>query len=158
MSFRFACGTASRIVDYGPHRYRVGVFLQANFGSRAELVIAGVPVGRDLLEDNPMEADRRQVPAGAGLGANIAHLLPFAPVGATVILGMVAYFSGATQAPITSFVIVMEMTGNNTMLLPLMTASFLAYSTSRLICPNSVYHALSENFLKKRSAGTVTGG
>lgn len=89
--------------------------------------------------------------AGAGLGANIAHLLPFAPVGATVILGMVAYFSGATQAPITSFVIVMEMTGNNTMLLPLMTASFLAYSTSRLICPNSVYHALSENFLKRRA-------
>jgi len=36
-------------------------------------------------------------------------------------------------------------------LLPLMTASFLAYSTSRLICPNSVYHALSENFLKRRA-------
>jgi chloride channel protein, CIC family len=88
--------------------------------------------------------------AGAGLGANIAHVLTSAPAGATIILGMVAYFSGATQAPITAFVIVMEMTGNNTMLLPLMTASFIANSTSRLICPGSVYHMLAENFLSKR--------
>ena len=88
--------------------------------------------------------------AGAGLGANIAHLLTATPAGATIILGMVAYFSGATQAPITAFVIVMEMTGNHAMLLPLMTASFIANSTSRLICPGSVYHVLAQNFLGQR--------
>ncbi len=106
--------------------------------------ISGIPGG--LLSPS--------LSAGAGLGANIAHVLTSAPAGATIILGMVAYFSGATQAPITAFVIVMEMTGNNTMLLPLMTASFIANSTSRLICPGSVYHTLAETFLRKRSPHT----
>jgi len=96
--------------------------------------------------------------AGAGMGANIAQFFDSVPVGATIILGMVAYFSGATQAPITSFVIVMEMTGNNTMLLPLMTASFVANSVSRLICPGSIYHTLAQNFLSRRGAGTQSGG
>ena len=45
---------------------------------------------------------------GAGLGANMASLLPGAPVEMLVILGMVAYFSGVVQAPITAFVIVAE--------------------------------------------------
>ena len=35
-------GTASRIVDYGHRSYTVGVFLQANFGSREELTLAGL--------------------------------------------------------------------------------------------------------------------
>ena len=46
----------------------------------APSLIAGVPVGRDLLEDNPMEAERRQVPPGAGSAiavvATDAPLLP----------------------------------------------------------------------------------
>lgn len=31
---------------------------------------------------------------GAGLGANISHLLPGVPAGAVIILGMVGYFTG----------------------------------------------------------------
>ena len=57
---------------------------------------------------------------GAGLGRAIAHLLPAAPTGAVVLLGMVAYFSGVVQAPITAAVIVMEMTDNQHMMIPLM--------------------------------------
>jgi H+/Cl- antiporter ClcA len=49
---------------------------------------------------------------GAGFGSNLAALLPGVQSGAVVILGMVAYFSGVVQAPITAFVIVMEMTDN----------------------------------------------
>jgi H+/Cl- antiporter ClcA len=84
---------------------------------------------------------------GAGLGRTIAHLLPAAPAGAVVLLGMVAYFSGVVQAPITAAVIVMEMTDNQDMTVPLMAASFLAYGVSRIVCPHALYGALAERFL-----------
>jgi H+/Cl- antiporter ClcA len=88
---------------------------------------------------------------GAGLGANVAVLLPGAPVGAVILLGMVAYFAGVVQAPITAFVIVLEMTESNAMAMPLMLAALIAYGTARLIGAPPIYHALSENFLPKHS-------
>lgn len=91
---------------------------------------------------------------GAGLGADIAHLFPHAPIGPIVLLGMVAYFTGVVQAPITSFVIVSEMTANHRMLVPLMAAALIANAVSKLVCREGVYHALSKNFL--RGAGPVS--
>lgn len=84
---------------------------------------------------------------GAGFGSNMAAFLPFAPAGAVVILGMVAYFAGVVQAPITAFVIVMEMTDNHAMLLPLMAASLIASAASRLVCSKPLYKAMAEKFL-----------
>ncbi|MDE2088985.1 MAG: chloride channel protein [Gammaproteobacteria bacterium] len=84
--------------------------------------------------------------AGAGLGAHIAYWFPGAPVSAIVILGMVGYFTGVVQTPITAFVIVMEMTDNHGLLLPLMATAFIAYLTSRLIHPTPIYQALAEGF------------
>lgn len=54
-SFKGGTGTSSRVVTYGSAEYTVGVLVQANFGSRAELRIAGVPLGKLLAEDNPIE-------------------------------------------------------------------------------------------------------
>jgi H+/Cl- antiporter ClcA len=85
---------------------------------------------------------------GAGLGRTIAHLLPSAPPGAVVLLGMVAYFSGVVQAPITAAVIVMEMTDNQAMTIPLMATSFLAFGVSRLVCRRAIYGALARRFLR----------
>jgi H+/Cl- antiporter ClcA len=85
---------------------------------------------------------------GAGLGRSIAHLLPSTPPGAIVLLGMVAYFSGVVQAPITAAVIVMEMTDNQDMTIPLMTTSFLAFGVSRLVCRRALYGALARRFLR----------
>jgi H+/Cl- antiporter ClcA len=86
--------------------------------------------------------------AGAGFGANIAHIFTSVPAGAAIILGMVAYFAGVTQAPITAFVIVMEMTDNHEMILPLMAASLIANACSRLVCPTPLYHTLAQNFIR----------
>jgi H+/Cl- antiporter ClcA len=88
--------------------------------------------------------------AGAGFGANIAHFFTSVPAGATIVLGMVAYFAGVTQAPITAFVIVMEMTDNHEMLLPLMAAAFIAKTCSRLVCPTPLFHTMANNFMRKR--------
>jgi len=79
-AFKGGSGTASRIVDYGHRAYTVGVLLQANFGSRRELTIAGVPLGHALADDNPMESYFSGGPTGAGscigIVATDAPLLP----------------------------------------------------------------------------------
>lgn len=85
---------------------------------------------------------------GAGLGANLAPYFPAAPLSAIVLLGMVGYFSGVVQAPITSFVIVSEMTSDHHMLLPLMATALIASAASRAVCREGVYHALAKIYLK----------
>jgi D-aminopeptidase len=79
-SFKGGCGTASRQVSYGPDSYTVGAFVQANFGARAELTVAGVPVGRRLAEDNHQESSDWLAPPGSGsviaVVATDAPLLP----------------------------------------------------------------------------------
>jgi H+/Cl- antiporter ClcA len=72
-----------------------------------------------------------------------------------VLLGMTGYFAGVVQAPITTFVIVTEMTDNHQLMVPLMATALLAAGTSRLICPRPVYKALSEGFLT-RAKGSET--
>ncbi|HEX6634153.1 MAG TPA: chloride channel protein [Usitatibacter sp.] len=89
---------------------------------------------------------------GAGLGQDIAAFLAPAPVGAVAVVGMVAYFSGVVQAPLTAFVIVIEMTRDSEMALPLMAASIIASGFSRLVCPQPVYKALSKAFRPSRAA------
>ncbi|MFF9072029.1 P1 family peptidase [Streptomyces sp. NPDC014735] len=84
--FKGGSGTASRVVRYGADRYTVGAFVQANFGARRELVVAGVPVGRELpgpvtvSEPVPGTGGERPVPPGAGsvivVVATDAPLLP----------------------------------------------------------------------------------
>ena len=99
--------------------------------------------------------------AGAGLGANIAHFFTSVPEGAAIILGMVAYFAGVTQAPITAFVIVMEMMDSHDMILPLMAASFIAKICSRVVCPTPLFHTMAQNFINRpvtlpKAAGNKT--
>jgi len=86
---------------------------------------------------------------GAGLGADLAHFMPSLPFSAIVMLGMVGYFTGVVQTPITAFVIVMEMTGSSSMLIPLMATALIAKSVSHLVCPTPIYQALAEAYLYK---------
>jgi D-aminopeptidase len=44
--FKCGTGTSSRVVDIAGQRYTLGVLVQANYGVRSELRIAGVPVGK----------------------------------------------------------------------------------------------------------------
>ncbi|MDR3533593.1 MAG: chloride channel protein [Rhodopila sp.] len=85
---------------------------------------------------------------GAGLGSILAPLVHGAPAGAMILLGMTAYFSGVVQAPITSTVIVMEMTANQRLMIPLMATAFLSFAVSRLICRRPLYGALARRFLQ----------
>ncbi len=79
-AFKGGSGTSSRQVGFGDDRYTVAVFVQANFGSRRELTIAGRPVGRTLDVENPQEDTDWFAPPGSGsvigIVATDAPLLP----------------------------------------------------------------------------------
>jgi L-aminopeptidase/D-esterase-like protein len=64
--YKGGSGSASRLVPLGGQTYTVGAFVQANFGRRRQLTIAGHPVGQHLLDDNPLEEADWFLPAGAG--------------------------------------------------------------------------------------------
>lgn len=94
---------------------------------------------------------------GAGFGVNAAEIMPYAPAGAVILLTMVGYFAGVVQAPITAFVIVMEMTENHAMVLPLMASALLASGASRLVCRQPLYKALAMGFLRNVAQREPTG-
>jgi H+/Cl- antiporter ClcA len=86
---------------------------------------------------------------GAGLGQNIAHFLPGVPAAAVVLLGMSAYLSGVTGAPLTSAVIAMELTDNQSMIIPVMAACLLARAASSLLSPTPVYKDFAERLVQE---------
>ena len=53
--FKGGIGTASRKFDIENSSYTVGVLVQANYGARSGLTIAGVPVGREIIDLMPKE-------------------------------------------------------------------------------------------------------
>jgi len=71
--FKGGNGSASRVVETRAGRFTLGTFVQANFGLRRELVVAGVPVGRMLTG-----GEVRSRPAGSivAVAATDAPLLP----------------------------------------------------------------------------------
>ena len=66
--------------------------------------------------------------------------------GLGAVLGMAGYFSGVVQAPMTAFVIILEMTGNDDNVIPLMLAAMLGYAASRLVAPEALYHGLAKEY------------
>jgi D-aminopeptidase len=51
--FKGGIGTASRVIEKKSGGYTVGVLVQANYGVRSQLMIAGVPVGKELADTLP---------------------------------------------------------------------------------------------------------
>jgi D-aminopeptidase len=56
MGFKGGVGTSSRLVKIGDATYTLGVQVQANFGRRDQLLIAGVPVGKEIQDGVPRRA------------------------------------------------------------------------------------------------------
>jgi CIC family chloride channel protein len=78
---------------------------------------------------------------GSGFG-QIAHAaLPSltAPAGAYALVGMGAVFAGAARAPITAVIILFELTGEYSIILPLMLAIVLATGISGRLSPGTIY-------------------
>ncbi|WP_274572173.1 chloride channel protein [Neisseria leonii] len=93
---------------------------------------------------------------GAMIGQHIADLSGLG-VGANVVvlLCMTAFLSAATQSPLTSSVVVMEMTGSQSLLFWLLIGSLIAAQVSRRFSPKPFYHAVGQRFKQRIEAETA---
>ncbi|WP_256461592.1 chloride channel protein [Bradyrhizobium barranii] len=67
---------------------------------------------------------------------------------AFALVGMAALFTGVVRAPVTGIVLVAEMTGNVTMLLPMLGACFMAMLLPMLLGNAPIYDSLREHTLR----------
>ena len=56
--FKAGTGTASRVVGKSNGGFCVGVLVQANLGRREQLMVSGVPVGKEITELQPVSSQR----------------------------------------------------------------------------------------------------
>lgn len=70
---------------------------------------------------------------GGALGSDIAQLTAYANAPTLIALGMAGFLAAVTQAPLTSFIIVMEMVDGHGLVLSLMATALVASGVSRLI-------------------------
>ncbi len=85
---------------------------------------------------------------GAGIGSDIAWLTSNVDRSALIALGMAGFLAAVTQAPLTTFIIVMEMIDGHGMVLSLMACALIASLVSKLISP-PLYAALAQLQLKR---------
>ena len=78
---------------------------------------------------------------GTAFGMVVHSALPTltAPAGAYGLVGMGAVFAGAARAPITAVIIIFELTGDYTIILPLMASIVLATGVSKGLSRDTIY-------------------
>jgi H+/Cl- antiporter ClcA len=81
---------------------------------------------------------------GAGLAQWVHLIFSSAPMAAVIALCMTGYLAAVTQSPLTSFVIVMEMTNGTGMVIPMMATALIASRISAFFTP-PLYEALAES-------------
>jgi H+/Cl- antiporter ClcA len=80
---------------------------------------------------------------GAALGNDIAMVTSYPHAATLIALGMAGFLAAATQAPLTAFIIVMEMVDGHAMVLSLMACSLIASGISRVLS-RPLYPALAQ--------------
>ncbi len=88
---------------------------------------------------------------GLALGQIAHNLAPdIIPIPAVLaVVGMAAYFTAIVRAPLTGIMLIVEMTGNYSQMLPLLVACFCAYAVAELLKDLPIYEALLERDLKR---------
>lgn len=91
--------------------------------------------------------------SGQMFGRLCLHVAPevFPYPGAFALVGMTALFSGVTRAPLTGIVLVTEMSGDTTMLLPILCACFAAMLPPSLCCATPLYESLRQITLEREA-------
>ena len=152
----FICGLVLSLIGFlsGGSTYGTG-YEEAKQLMAGQEAIAGFSIYKLLatvasyLSGIPGGIFAPSLSVGAGMGADMAGLFTDIPIAGIILLGMVGYFTGVVQTPITAFIIVMEMNDTPSMILPLMATALLAKGVSHLVCPQPIYQALAEAYLHK---------
>lgn len=90
---------------------------------------------------------------GAGLSGVVELICPGPAVGALALLCMAAYLGGLTQAPITSFVVVLEMSSNQQLMIPLIAAATLGHVAARMSGAEPVFYGLARRLRSSADGG-----
>ncbi|MEO5668018.1 MAG: chloride channel protein [Bdellovibrionota bacterium] len=85
--------------------------------------------------------------AGGSLGGYFGNLVDPVHNNLYILLGMIAFMSGMTHLPFTSFILVLEMTDRHSAIFPMMMAAILAQASSRLINSHNLYERMKPSFL-----------
>ena len=96
---------------------------------------------------------------GALLGAAFGYVaapMVGAPIGLFAVVGMAALFSGVVRAPLTGVVLIAEMTGSYSLMLPLLAACFVAYALAERLRDVPIYDALLSRDLRRQTPDAVT--
>jgi len=88
---------------------------------------------------------------GAGVGNAVAAIAPPDLTPALIAMGMAGFLAAVTQAPLTAFIIVMEMVDGHSMVLSLMASAMLASLVSRMIS-RPLYETLAQHLVAKTGA------
>ncbi|MGI4859244.1 MAG: chloride channel protein, partial [Janthinobacterium lividum] len=94
---------------------------------------------------------------GAGFGNLLHEIFGSLSIPMLIALGMVGYLAAVTQAPITAFVIVMEMINGHALVISLMATSLIAARVSRLFAP-PFYETLARRYVPASGGGNGSGG
>ncbi|MCB1054432.1 MAG: chloride channel protein, partial [Acidobacteria bacterium] len=89
---------------------------------------------------------------GAAVGMGVERLLPGLdlPLAAYVVVGMAAVFSGAARTPISTLIMVAEMTGGYGLIVPAMLANITAFVVQRALTHGSRYPTLYQSQVESR--------
>ena len=85
--------------------------------------------------------------AGAALGAKLGGLFATDNVNLMMVLGMIAFLTGATRSPFTSFILVFEMTDRQAAVVPMMAAALLANIAAKFVESESFYEKSRDQIL-----------
>jgi H+/Cl- antiporter ClcA len=135
-------GGASWGTGYGPAKALIegaaepGWFAPAKFLATLATAISGIPGG----------IFAPSLSVGAGLGGLLSSLFAGTPPSVVALIAMTAYFVGVVRAPLTSVIIIMEMTDSRSMLLALLATAIMAEGVASVICPERLYHGLAKSF------------
>jgi H+/Cl- antiporter ClcA len=155
--FAIACGLILAIIGilsggitFGTGYWRAReIILQGGTGLESYGILKWLSLMISFASGAPGGTLAPALAVGAGIGLNLASLMPYLPQTAIILLGMVAFFSGMTQAPMTGFVIVMEMSDSSSMIIPLMASALIAANVSRFLSRHGLYGELGMMLLRK---------
>lgn len=86
--------------------------------------------------------------SGAALGQLMAQVMGFASVKLMILVGMVAFLTGITRTPFTSFILVLEMSNSHDVILYLMLASVIANVSARVVNSTGFYEQAAHDIIE----------
>jgi H+/Cl- antiporter ClcA len=86
---------------------------------------------------------------GGAAGSYLSNLFSFQLGALAVMIGMTAGLAALTHSPLTSFILVLEMSDRHSSIFPLMLAAIIGHGLSKMISQKSFYEFVYERLLKE---------